>query len=164
MVSRDVHMTVSMSWKINFLSITMQGVATNAKLNDITNVVVQNTEQLCQCGLSAEVTFRARMRGTAQATSSQLLRNIETWVAQVDSTIAIQGVCVHVDDSCLLAISTFSDPECTTVAPTSIFDNVALFAGTIAGGVVIVLVALAMTIIAIAICVIKKRKAEQDVR
>ena len=142
----------------------MQGVATNAKLNDITNVVVQNTEQLCQCGLSAEVTFRARMRGTAQATSSQLLRNIETWVAQVDSTIAIQGVRVHIDDSCLLAISTFSDPECTTVAPTSILDNVALFAGTIAGGVVIVLVALAMTIIAIAICVIKKRKAEQDVR
>jgi len=158
----------------------MQGVATNAKLNDITNVVVQNTEQLCQCGLSADhitedafqcfanseqqVTFRARMHGTAQATSSQLLRNIETWVAQMDSTIAIQGVRLHIDDSCLLAISTFSDPECTTVAPTSIFDNVALFAGTIAGGVVIVLVALAMTIIVIAICVIKKRKAEQDVR
>ena len=71
----------------------MQGIATNAKLNDITNAVLQNINQLCQCGLSAEcitegafqcfdnseqqqVTFRARLHGTAQVTSSQLLYSI----------------------------------------------------------------------------------------
>ena len=92
--------------------------------------MVPNTQQLCLCGLRTDhiteyafqcfanseykVTFRARLHGTAQATSSQLLTNIETWVAQTDTTIAIQGVRVHIDSSCPFAISTFGDPECTT--------------------------------------------------
>ena len=60
----------------------MQGIAANAKLNDIANGVIQTIKPLCQCGLSAEqitegafqcfeeldqqVTFCARLRGTAQ--------------------------------------------------------------------------------------------------
>ena len=32
----------------------LQGIATSAKLNDIINGVVQDINQLCQCGLSAE--------------------------------------------------------------------------------------------------------------
>ena len=64
----------------------LQGIATSAKLNDITHGVVQNINQLCQCGLSTEgiteqafqcfenseqqVTFQARLHGTGQASSS----------------------------------------------------------------------------------------------
>ena len=104
--------------------------------------------------------FRAKLHGTAQATSSQLLTNIVTWVAQMDSTIAIQGVRLHVDSSCLIAISTFSDPECTRVAPTS---NSALTAGAIVGGVVVILVILAVIITVISVLVIKNRKAGSSI-
>ena len=93
----------------------LQGIATSAKLNDITNGVVQDINQHCQCGLSTEgiteqafqcfenseqqVTFRARLRGTGQASSSQLVAHLQTFVAQADSTIAVQGVRLDVDGS-----------------------------------------------------------------
>ena len=139
--------------------------------------MVQNTEQLCQCRFSAEhitgdafqcfanseqqVTFRARLHGTAQATSSQLLTNLETWVAQVDSTIAVQGVRLDVDNSCPLAINSFGDPECAedvtlTTEPAQLDSS-----GAIVGGVVPVLVViiLAVTLVVIAILVTKNRRA-----
>ena len=83
----------------------MQGIATSAKLTDIANAIIQNINQHCQCGLSGEsitdgafqcfensdqqVTFRARLHGTAQVTSSQLLAYLEIFVSQADSTIAV---------------------------------------------------------------------------
>ena len=103
----------------------LQGIATSAKLNDIINGVVQDINQLCQCGLSAEritesafqcfenseqVTFRARLRGTGQASSSQLIAHLQTFVAQADSTIAVQGVHLDVDGSCSIVVNSFGDP------------------------------------------------------
>ena len=151
--------------------------------------MVQNTEQLCLGGISAEhitedafqcfsnseqqVTFRAILRGTVQATSSQLLRNVETWVAQTDTTIAIQGVRLDVDNSCILAISTFGNPECPTVVPSTNYNDITSATepaqldntGAIVGGVltVIVLIVLAMTIILTAVLVIKNRKAGSSI-
>ena len=71
----------------------LQGVATSEKLSDITNA-----NQLCQCGLSVEyitesafkcfsnseqqVTFQARLHGTAQVTSSQLIAYLGTLAFQ----------------------------------------------------------------------------------
>jgi len=119
------------------------------------------------------VTFRATLHGTAQANSSQLLRNIETWVAQVDSIIAIQGVRLNVDNSCILAISTFGDPECATVVPSSNYDDITSTTepaqldntGAIVGGVVtvIVVIVLAMIIILTAVLVIKNHKAGSSI-
>ena len=60
-----------------------------------------------------EVTFRAQLHGTAQASSSQLVNYIEQWSAR-DVTIAVQGLRLRVDSSCSIAISSFSDPECET--------------------------------------------------
>ena len=143
----------------------MQGIATNAKLNDIANRVIQTIKPLCQCGLSAEqitegafqcfedsdqqVTFRARLRGTVQATSSQLLAYL---VTKTDSstTIAVQGVRLDVDSSCPIAINSFSDPQCITVSPTPTAvapqsDNTA----AIVGGVFAVIVVVTVTIVII---------------
>jgi len=162
--------------------------------------VVPNTQQLCLCGLRTDhvteyafqcfanseqqVTFRARMRGTAQATSSHLLTNIETWVAQTDTTIAIQGVHVHIDSSCPFTINTFGDPECTTVssqlttatetmtstsdyttAEPAQLDNAGAIVGAIVGGVVtvIVVIVLAVTVIVIAVLVIRNHKSGSSI-
>ena len=143
----------------------MQGVATNSKLNDIANRVVQNMNQHCQCGISAElitegafqcfensdhqVTFRARLHGTAQITSSQLLTYLETFVVKGNSstTIAVQGVRLDVDNNCPVAINSFSDPQCinTTMTPQS--DNTAAIIGGVVAVIVVVTVIIAIAAI-----------------
>ena len=170
----------------------LQGVATSEKLTDITNAVVQNINQLCQCGLSVEyitesafqcfpnseqqVTFRARLHGTALVTSPQLIAYLGTFVFQTDSTIAVQGLRLDVDNSCSIAINTFADPGCpattttsestTTEAPQP--DNTAAIIGAVVAVIVVVIVVVAVTVIIIAIAIIKSRRASfslyQDAR
>ena len=119
-------------------TIYLQGIDRNAKLNDITNAVVQTINQRCQCGLSAEcitedafqcfensdqqVTFRARLCGTGQTNTSLLLAHLENFVTQAGSTIAVQGVHLNVDSSCSVVINSFGDPQCTITTTT---DNTA---------------------------------------
>ena len=131
--------------------------------------MVQKTEELCQCGLSADritegafqcfmnsdqqVTFRARIHGTAQANSSQLITYIEQWVA-TETSIAVQRVRIRVD-TCPVAITTFDDPECAqTSLPTS--DNTA----AIISGVVVTVVVIVVTIAVVVIFVMKNKRAK----
>ena len=158
----------------------LQGIATSEKLSDIADAVVQNINQLCQCELSVEyitesafqcfanseqqVTFRARLHGIAQVTSSQLIAYLGTFVFRTDSTIAVQGLRLDVDSSCSIAINTFGDPQCPTATTTS--DSTAVIIGGVIA--VIVVVVVAVTVIVIAIAVIKSRRASfslyQDAR
>ena len=157
----------------------MQGIARDTKLRNITNAVVRNINQLCQCGLSSDcitestfqcfqnseqqVTFRARLHGTTPPSISELLGHLRTFVSQTGSTIAVQGVSLDVDSSCPVAINTFNDPGCLppTIAPS---DNTA----AIIGGVVAVVVVMAVVIIVFAILVANhhrtKLSTHQDVR
>ena len=121
----------------------LQGIATSEKLSDIANTVVQNINQLCQCGLSVEyitesafqcfpnseqqVTFRARLHGTAQVTSSQLIAYLGTFVSQTDSTIAVQGLHLDVDSSCPVAIDTFGATTTTSESTTTKYIECASF-------------------------------------
>ena len=133
--------------------------------------MVQNTERLCRCGFNAEhitdyafqcfpnsdqeVTFRARLHGAANATSSQLIDNIQQWV-NTKMPVAVQGVRVNTE-TCPVTITSFRDPQCTTS------DNTA----AIVGGVVPVIIILILTVIVIAVCVRKNHKykypIDQDV-
>ena len=149
--------------------------------------MVQNINQHCQCGLSAEcitegafqcfenseqqVTFRARLCGTAQTNTSLLLAYLETFVTQTDSTIAVQGVRLDVDSSCSVIINSFGDPQCTLTAttdstaanpsvttPTTASDSTTVAGQSdntvaIIGGVVAVIVVVAVTIIIITLIV-----------
>ena len=126
-----------------------QTVNADGKLNDIIVAVVQNTELSCQCTLSTEritegafrcfenseqqVTFRARLHGTAQVTSSQLIVYIEQWKA-MDVTIAVQGVLLSVDRACIVAVSSFSDLECEV--PSSV--NAAIIGSVVAVAVLLI--------------------------
>ena len=178
----------------------LQGIDRNAKLNDITNAVVQIINQRCQCGLSAEcitegafqcfensdqqVTFRARLCGTAQTNTSLLLAHLETFVSQTDSTIAVQGVRLDVDSSCSVVINSFGDPQCTitttsdrTAASPSVTtlmttsdstttmaaqsDNTAAIIGAVIA--VIVVVAVTIIIIAIAAMITRSRRGKYSV-
>ena len=156
----------------------MQGIATSAKLTDIINAVVQNMNQRCQCGLGTEqitegafqcfenseqqVTFRARLCGTAQVTSSQLVAYLELFVSQTDSTIAVQGLRLDVDRSCPVVINSFGDPQCSAASRSSVTmfmttsDSTTTMAAqsdntaAIIGGVVAVITVVAVTIVVVA--------------
>ena len=142
--------------------------------------MVQNINQLCQCGLSVEyitesafqcfsnseqqVTFRARLHGTAQVTSSQLIAYLGTSVFQTDSTIAVQGLRLDVDSSCSIAINTFGDSQCATTTTSDSTTTEAAqpdnTAATIGGVVAVIVIAVvAVTVIIIAVSVIKSRRA-----
>ena len=136
----------------------------------------QEIETLCQCGFTiqhlfdsefqcltdlSEVTFRARLHGTAQATSSELIVYIEQWIAGGGS-ILVERVRHFTDSTChAVEISSFSDPECgTTTDDTQAAqsDNTAAIIGGVAVAVVLIVV-IAITIIAIVILILKNRRA-----
>ena len=163
----------------------LQGIDRNAKLNDITNAVVQSINQHCQCGLSAEcitegafqcferpeqqVTFRARICDTAQTNTSLLLAYLETFVTQTDSTIAVQGVRLEVDSSCSVIINSFGDPQCTMTtaseSTTTMAGQSENSAAIIVGGVVavIVVIIVAVTVIIIAFLITRSHRAKFSV-
>ena len=151
-------------------------------------------ETLCQCGFTiqhlsdseflcftdlSEVTFRARLHGTAQATSSELIGYIEQWIAGGGS-ILVERVRRFTDSTCQpVEVSSFSDPECgtTTESPTTESptesptsddtesptqaaqsDNTAAIIGGVAVAVVLI-VAMAISVIVIVILVLKNRRA-----
>ena len=139
----------------------------------MTTTVQENAENICQCGFSLqhisdsafecfsnpdEVTFRARLQGTAQASSSQLVNYIEQW-STTDVTIAVQGLRLRVDSSCSIAISSFSDPECETEQqqqPTSGSNLPAIIGGAVAGVVALIVTVLGVGLVVI---IIKRRSA-----
>ena len=144
--------------------------------------MVQNIDQRCQCGLSVEcitegafqcfensdqqVTFRARLCGTAQTNTSLLLAHLETFVTQTDSTIAVQGVRLDVDSSCSIVINSFGDPQCTITTTTDSTTTMAAQSdntATIVGGVVAVMIVVAVTVIVIAAMVTRSRRAKFSV-
>ena len=165
----------------NTILFCLQGIDRNVKLNDITNAVVQNINQRCQCGLSAEcitegafqcfenseqqVTFRARLCGTAQTNTSLLLAYLEAFVAQTDSTIAVQGVRLNVDSSCSVMINSFGDPQCTmtTASDSTTMAGQSDNSAAIIGGVVTVIVVVAVTIIIIAFLITRSHRAKFSV-
>ena len=143
----------------------------------------QGINQHCRCELSAEcitegafqcfenserqVTFRARLCGTAQTNTSLLLAYLETFVAQTDSTIAVQGVRLDVDSSCSVIINSFGDPQCTMTTASESTTTVAgqsdNTAAIIVGGVVAVIVVVAVTIIIIAFMITRSHRAKFSV-
>ena len=103
------------------------------------------------------MTFRARLHGTAHATSSQLIEDIEQWV-NTGTSIAVQGVRINVD-TCPVVISSFEDPQCLdeTIQPDS-SSTAAIF-----GGVVAVVLIFAVTAIIIAALMTKNRKYKYSI-
>ena len=136
----------------------------------MTTTVQENTENICQCGFSLqhisgsafecfsnpdEVTFRARLQGTSQASSSQLVNYIEQWSTR-DVTIAVQGLRLRVDSSCSIVISSFSDPECETERQQHTSDSnlPAIVGGGVTGAVALIVTVL---IVGLVVIMIKRR-------
>lgn len=129
------------------------------KLADVTTTVQENTQNLCQCGFSLqhisdsafecfsnpdEVTFRARLHETTQASTSQLMNYLQQWIMG-NVTIVVRGLRLQIDSTCSITISSFSDPECESKQqPPSDYTFPAVIGGAVAGGVALVVIVVAV--------------------
>ncbi len=92
-------------------------------------------EEFCSCGFTAsqllasaeflqclsepdEITYRARLSGTASYTSAGIVADIEEWVSSGEATIVVQALRLSLDSSCQpVGIDSFEDPECEADLP-----------------------------------------------
>ena len=154
----------------------LQSLNADDKVKDIHTAMQHDIEHLCMCGFTTqhlsdselqcfmnleEVTFRALIIGTAQATSSELIEYIEQWIAG-GPRILVQTVRLTVDDTCHpVEIYTFNDPECGTESPTQAAqpDNTgAIVAGVVVATVLIIAI-ISVTVVMIVILILKNRRA-----
>ena len=145
------------------------------KLDDITNAVSKALTDSCSgCGITNNiidiqslncfrnsdtyVTYQARLEGTSETDSGSLTSLIEKWVSGKPS-ISVTGILMTVDPDCPVAISSFSEGECSsTTAPTSSSSSDTVF--IIGGVVVVIFILLIAIIIVIAIITFKLRSGD----
>ena len=102
------------------------------KSSDIIQEVVNELSRRCQCSVEVDqittagficfpesptaVTFRAKISGSQQVLSSQLISFLEEWTSS-SVRILVQAQLLSVDGSCDVEISSASDPECVATTP-----------------------------------------------
>ena len=89
----------------------------------ISNRTIDTGVLICFSNSSSYVTYRARLEGTSQADSLDLISLIEDWVESGGASIIVTGVILTVDSQCQVAISSLSEEECTTPSDDSEVDS-----------------------------------------
>ena len=135
---------------------------------DIISLIIDTPSFACFSGSPTSVTYRARLKSISETDSGSLISLIEEWVSG-GASIIVTGVLVTVDSKCSVAISSLSVGECqppttdpmtdsevTTSDPTSdpVTDSTPSTTdktAAIIGGVVAVILIIALTIAAVAI-------------
>lgn len=132
------------------------------------------------------VTYRATLKGTSLTKSGSLISLLEKWVSSGTATIIVTGVLLLVDNGCVVIISSLSERECspnqppvtnTTINPTH--PSTAVYHSedatesdvgsddnttAIVGGVVAVVLILAITVAFIAIVALRYLRRGLSVR
>ncbi len=154
-------------------------------MESILEELPQEIEKLCGCGFTAqqliqgefqclsrteEVTYRAKLSGTVNASNSDIIADIEEWVISGQASLRVQGVRRLLDRTCLpVAVESFSAQECggggtPTTETTGTSDTHSNNTAAVVGGVVVVVVliiAIAMVVPVIAVLVLKRRRRAQ---
>ena len=137
-------------------------------MEDITNAVLRVLTSSCtDCGITSDiidmqsfrcfpdspshVTYRARLEGTSGIDSSSLISLIEDWV-RGGADIVVTGLLMKINSKCSVQISSLSEGECseTTDTKTESAGNT-ISPGAIIGGVVAVILLIAIMIMVVLI-------------
>ena len=114
----------------------------------ITNDVIDKEFVLCFPDSPSHVTYRARLQGTSETDSGSFISLIEKWVSN-GADIIVTGLIMTVDTECSVQISSFSEGECSkpdsTLNPDPSTGNT-VSPGAIIGGVVAVILIIAITV------------------
>ena len=151
------------------MTLSHQTDETEQKLEDITSAVVEELNELCQCGVSSDnideaffrcfepsslyVTYRARLSGTPDSDSHTLVSYLEDWVSG-GPTIPVQSILMTIDSNCLVVIDGFGEGECDKTPTSQSSTSTDNTAATIIGFTIVVavlLVIIAVLIFALAL-------------
>ena len=140
------------------------------KVQFITEDVASELRQLCQCSLSSayitaaqlscdqqvpdDVIFRAILSSTMDVSNTDFISILQEWVMSETAAVAVGGLRLNIDATCKVPLQSFNDRICpssaskesTTSGPkvdensSSVLNIIAPIVGTIAGGVVLILV------------------------
>ena len=153
------------------------------KLSDVTEQVVLQLTDSCECALTVEyiadgrlvcdpnepekVIFQGRIISTSERNSTDFLPMLRLWKVN-EPTIVVQGVQLTVESRCSVELANLGDTECVQLPTESVVASVPEIpvpevAGAIGG--VLVLVVLAVITVGAIICVkkLRKRKGEGNI-
>ena len=153
-----------------FSTLHMQHDDSLEKLSDVTEQVVLQLTDSCECALTAEyitdrrlvcdpnepekVIFQGRIISTPERNSTDFLPMLGLWVLN-EPTIVVQGVQLKVESRCSVELADLGDTECVQPPTDSVIGSVPGVVGAVGG--VLVLVALAVIVVVTVICVKKLR-------
>ena len=145
------------------------------KLSDVSEQVVLQLTDSCECALTAEyiadgrlvcdpnepekVIFQGRIISTSERNSTDFLPMLGSWVLN-EPTIVVQGVQLKVESRCSVELADLGDTECVQPSTDSVIGSVPGVAGAVGG--VLVLVALAVIIVVTVICVKKTHEGKSE--
>ena len=146
------------------------------KLSDVTEQIVLELTDSCECALTVEyiadgrlvcdpnepenVIFQGRIISTSERNSTDFLPMLGSWVLN-EATIVVQGVQLKVESRCSVELANLGDTECVQPPTDSVIGPgfpVPGVAGAVGG--VLVLVVLAVIIVGAIICVQKLRRGK----
>ena len=158
-----------------FSTLHMQHDDSLEKLSDVTEQVVLQLTDSCECALTAEyiadrrfvcdqnepekVVFQGRIISTPERNSTDFLPMLGSWVLN-EPTIVVQGVQLKVESRCSVELANLGDTECLQPPTDSVIGSVPGVAGAVGG--VVVLVALAIIIVVTIIYVKKAHQGKGD--
>ena len=148
------------------------------KLSDVTEQVVLQLTDSCECALTVEyiadgrlvcdinepekVIFQGRIISTPERNSTDFLPMLGLWVLN-EPTIVVQGVQLKVESRCSVELANLGDTECVQPPTDSVIGSgvpVPGIAGAVGG--ILVLVALAIIIVVTVICVKKTHQGKGE--
>ena len=150
------------------------------KRNDVAERLASELRSRCQCDFTRDritdggfqcfpdspqfVTYRATLHGTLQASTSQLIRDIQDWLSS-NTPLLVQAQLLNPDPTCAVAISSSSESECrpdeTTTQGMETTPTI-ISTGIIAGVIIVVVIAMVIVSIILIIVVRYKRSSKLD--
>ena len=157
-----------------------QSDETVQKLQDVTNEVLEELNDLCTCDITSDnidktsfrcfdpssyfVTYRARLSGTPNITSHKLVSYIEDWVSG-GTSIPVQGVLLRIDNECPVSIESLNDRECKeTTTSSSPQSSTAAIIGGVVVAVVLIIAVLVFALTVFLVLVLKSRHGNLSIK
>ena len=135
----------------------------DSALDDIIRVIIERTNQLCQCGLVEDqitngdlscngdrnaITFRAAMLDNDNAACDVIVNSVEEWVTAVDTTLTVQGTELTTNIECPVNIGSLDENYCDVVTSS------AVKAARVAAPVVVVVVVIGSIVVVVAVVIL----------
>ena len=141
-------------------------------MNTLSEAISTSVQERCQCDFSVAnimdpkfrcfaesenaVTYRAQISGTETASAEEIASYVSDWLSE-GPLITYDFVLIDVDTSCEVVVSSFADPECSSVA-------MEFPVGAAVGGAIVALLVIVVSVfLLVCLCgILRKRRSRLE--